>query len=87
MNSICLFVAIWSVPFTAVLLNHFKSSFSSTAGVHNTKHISYKMHELHEGVSSSSSGMFAEHNVMSCPALVRELVFVFFTRDCIVQAI
>ena len=28
----------------------------------------------------SASGMFAVHNVMSCPALVRKLVFVFYKR-------
>ena len=33
----------------------------------------------------SASGMFAVHNVMSCPALVRKLVFVFY--NSIVQAI
>ena len=39
----------------------------------------------------SASGMFAENNVMSCPALVRKLVFGFYKRvnsqNCIVQAI
>ena len=40
----------------------------------------------------SASGMFAVGNVMSCPALVRKLVFVFYKRvkasqNCIVQAI
>ena len=33
----------------------------------------------------SASGMFAVHNVMSCPALVRKLVFGFY--NSIVQAI
>ena len=28
----------------------------------------------------SASGMFAVHNVMSCPALVRKLVFGFYKR-------
>ena len=40
----------------------------------------------------SASGMFAVHNVMSCPALVRKLVFGFYKRvkasqNFIVQAI
>ena len=40
----------------------------------------------------SASGMFAVHNVMSCPALVRKLVFGFYKRvkasqNYIVQAI
>ena len=40
----------------------------------------------------SASGVFAVHNVMSCPALVRKLVFSFYNRakasqNCIVQAI
>ena len=40
----------------------------------------------------SASGMFAVNNVMSCPALVRKLVFGFYKRvnasqNCIVQAI
>ena len=40
----------------------------------------------------SASGMFAVHNVMSCPALVRKLVFGFYKRvkasqNSIVQAI
>ena len=40
----------------------------------------------------SASGMFAVHNAMSYPALVRKLVFVFYKRvkashNCIVQAI
>ena len=39
----------------------------------------------------SASGIFAVHNVMSCPALVRKLVFGFYKRvkvsHCIVQAI
>ena len=40
----------------------------------------------------SASGMFAVHNVMSCPALVRKLVFGFYKRvkasqNCIVRAI
>ena len=40
----------------------------------------------------SASGMFAVHYVMSCPALVRKLVFVFYKRvkasqNCIVRAI
>ena len=40
----------------------------------------------------SASGMFAVHNVMSCPALVSKLVFSFYKRvksshNCIVQAI
>ena len=40
----------------------------------------------------SASGMFAVHNVMSCPALVRKLVFCFYKRvkayqNSIVQAI
>ena len=40
----------------------------------------------------SASGMFAVHNVMSCPALVRKLVFSFYKRvkasqNSIVQAI
>ena len=40
----------------------------------------------------SASGMFAIHNVMSCPALVRKLVFGFYKRvkasqNYIVQAI
>ena len=40
----------------------------------------------------SASGMFAVHNVMSCPALVRKLVFGFYkmvkaSHNCIVQAI
>ena len=44
----------------------------------------------------SASGMFALHNVMSCPALVRKLVFGFYkifynrvkaSQNCIVQAI
>ena len=40
----------------------------------------------------SASGMFAVNNVMSCPALVRKLVFGFYKRvnssqNCIVQVI
>ena len=40
----------------------------------------------------SASGMFAVHNVMSCPALIRKLVFFFYKRmkasqNAIVQAI
>ena len=40
----------------------------------------------------SASGMFAVHNVMSCPALFRKLVFGFYKRvkasqNSIVQAI
>ena len=40
----------------------------------------------------SASGMFAVNNVMSCPVLVRKLVFGFYKRvnssqNCIVQAI
>ena len=40
----------------------------------------------------SASGKFAVHNVMSCPALVRKLVFGFYKRvkasqNSIVQAI
>ena len=43
-------------------------------------------------VVPSASGMFAVHNVMSCPALVRKLVFGFYKRvkasqNSIVQAI
>ena len=39
-----------------------------------------------------ASGMFAVNNVMSCPALVRKLVFGFYKRvnssqNCIVQTL
>ena len=47
---------------------------------------------LRRDCSATASGMFAVHNVMSCPALVGKLVFSFYKRvkasqNCTVLAI
>ena len=65
-----------SLTYTSQLC--YKSKVSSIRKLYVTYNSAFRMlFRLLRDCKVSASGMFDVHNVMSCPALVRKLVFVF----------